>query len=164
MKRPLDRQTLLAIVAGVVLVAAVVGIFAWGGGGEPDRVDNAQVYLYDLDSGELSGGSLDRVPGVQEEPTRVWARVFTCGKDTADERFVGYLERFGGELKSLIQRSQSRDQAFSHIARYQGPAADHQVRAPDGGPWVPANSEAGQRIVRQARARCSPRPAKPCFP
>lgn len=136
----------------IVLALVLLGVTWWrilSGDAMPEN--GGRAYFYDMDTGKLYVDSAMKNP-----PTKapsggegVIAHVFTCA-DPADEskRFIGFLEKYTPEYQK------TRDQGQAMLPSM---AARHQlIRAPEGGDWVPLDSEGGQRILAALAARRKP--------
>ena len=160
----MKRRTTWIIVGSAVVLILAVSLFFRSGGDGDFQGDGPAIYLYDTNSGSLIEGTVDQVPRINEQPARVWATVLTCDTCSEDERYVGYLEMFGGQLASQLESATTRDMARSFIARHQGPESDYMVKRPDDAEWVPGSSDAGQTIISESRQKCATGSARTCYP
>jgi len=169
----------------VVLVASLVAIY-WQATKSPLPPMPTREWYYDLNSRQLFPGPVGQTPPIAApsgsatdgSPAGVRARVFTCGKCSQSERFIGYLETYSSEMKQRRQAMEERVRApqpagpdpsltmeviMLETDLRQGLAS--LVKRPEDAAWVPIKSPEGQQIVQAAHRRCGANAvAKPCSP
>jgi len=135
-------------------------------------------YFYDLNDDKpfigpsnalapIRAPSDERAEAPPDTLSGVRAHVFSCtGCDDDETHFIGWLEKYTPEARQLLLNPpDDSDDAISAKGPAELAAEGRQVRAVEGGPWVPAASAEGIEIQRQARARCpAGQRAKPCRP
>lgn len=127
-------------------------------------LNSSTKYVYDVENGELSKGSIKNVPAATPSDSFAWANAFSCCECTKDELFVGYLEQFDGELRQRLAMAETSQMASSMIAQYQGPPEDHMIKRPGDAVWVPYDSPQGQAIRNEVMNECGGDRPKPCAP
>lgn len=159
-----EKQAVVAIVA-VVLIA--VGVFLMRGSERGKTSGIRYIYFYDLGSNELYATGLQtRPPAPAPSGSQgVKAYVYSCGKCTPSQQFIGYLESYSERDRQMLERGgdMPSDQAANLAA-----AIVPQVAAePDKGAepqWVPASTAEGRKITEAPSTRCDGIPARVCNP
>ncbi len=132
------------------VVAAVILIYVLWPDGEQKAIPHiATAYFFDQNTGELlvlpadTDGPVDTESGLyQGEPAGVRAHVFSCGRCTEDERFVGWLEKPTALSPHTTEQEPASESA--HIF----------IRSVDNPTWVLYDSPAGRRMRDRVSERC----------
>lgn len=145
-----------AAAAGSVVVLSLIVIALQLRGPASGEPVVTEVFFFDLGSGKLFVGRSDQVPPIDAPSGKLGVRafLFTCGKCTPDEWFVGYLQMYGPQEKKLIERATARD--------FQAPTEDlamalsegEKIGRPDGSAWFAINSEQGRQLRDGIPLRC----------
>lgn len=118
-------------------------------------------YFYDLNTGELlilaadteepfetkSGPNHGRLAGVR-------AHVFTCGRCTEDERFVGWLEMPDHAKSEPVIDETAKPAKIDRAGESPPEPSRILIRSESDPIWVPYHSRAGRRIRDQVERRC----------
>ena len=165
-----------AVLVLVALAAAGASVY-WNFVRQPPPAGNAIVshYFYDLGRNELIV-----LPATTPWPTvlpsgaeAVRARVFACGScDKAEDRFIGYLERMPDDTLALVRELQEKeqrktlDEKESRRLKVLLSEAAPLIRGPEGGPWIPFESDEARDIINAYTNKCPPdkRPPRMCLP
>jgi len=148
-------------------VLAVLVPFAWFlvyAGGDSRIAGSETIYVFDLEAGTYEVGSvLDGVPA--EGDAYAWAKLFSCGACEPAQRYVGYIERFSGDLRNRLAQARTHGMVQSILAttQWRNPK-DYEVRDPEAEAWVPITSDEGREITQKARRCEEGRPARECRP
>ena len=166
-----ESSTVMTLLAGLLLLGSVSFIIWYV---QPRRQAAAYAYWYDLNEEKLFVARGDQVPPIPAPsgdrigapagtPAGVRAFVFAHGDGSdPNDRFIGWLKTFTPATQSWMIGYFGYDQPTDHepIDEPDGKL----LRSPDGGPWVPTNSEQGRAILKQFRERCAGRRVTPCVP
>ena len=158
----MGKNPVVAVVAAIVLVVAVWLIarslgFGGGGGGAP------HAGWYDLETGTIFGavdpGDFQTV-AAPSGGEAVRARVFACNDcDDADDRFLGFLERYSDEARQVLAEEQAKGNRMMARA---AAMAYVEVRGPEDEEWVGAMDPDGLAIQSEAKFKCGGKPPRPC--
>lgn len=128
---------LLQAAAAVVVVMIALGIFFLSNTGFVKVQDNA--YYYDIASGMVFVAERQSPPiEMGDGGTAVLAHVFTCGRCTEDEWFVGILETYEDGI---------RDIPHQRVASPSQPGQEPK--------WIPSMSPASASVNKALNARCT---------
>jgi len=155
-------QAIKVVVAGVVLLVAVVMIVSRLGG--PSAPKQVSRWFYDVGSGELYTEANQVLPPIARESGSqgVLAHVFACGECTEANRKLAFIEMFTEEGKAYAINPPEDDMSGVNPGRQVAwePASGEQPQ------WVGAHTEFGQQIVMsiaQLRRQCQ-EGFQPCTP
>lgn len=153
---PMAIAAVVMAAVGVLLIRANL----------PDR--NAtyftDVWFYDLDARSLYARPAG-TPTPEIAPSGgqgVRAYVFSCGKCSSSEQFIGYLQSFTREQQQLLER---RDAADDAALSPEPMVALLPAESGGGGPqWVYSGSRQGAAITRDPNNQCGNKPPRSCNP
>ncbi|MFP4027322.1 MAG: hypothetical protein ACLFWL_05980 [Candidatus Brocadiia bacterium] len=138
-------------ISAIVVLLAAAGFLFWRQF-RPPQVTNPEVYFFNLEEKSLFEVPKDRVPPIKDG-IGVRAHVYACGSKDA-ETFVGYLEKFTSEGKSV--RENAIGVPLETLIR-SGKLApeDHLVAHPDHpDKWYPSSSRKGREIKSRPARQC----------
>lgn len=160
-----NNSAVVTVAAVVVLLLALWIIIRVNRGPSPMAAPTA-AYYYDLNKNVLFEDKIDKIPPFDTDSGKdagVTAYVFGCGDCKEKNRFIGYLERYTPEGK---KQRQYREEQMKKLPPNQPPPPElimmmdesrvKEVRAAEGGPWVPMMSPQGQQIIDKVGDKCPP--------
>jgi len=116
-------------------------------------------WFYDLNTGELFEASYAIPPiatssGKHDgEPAGVMAYVFSCGKCSADQRYIGWLEtrQEPGISAAALEAEQELKPGTPLLLQE---ASGTMIRRVDDKQWYPIEGEAAQHVMDEALSKC----------
>lgn len=139
-------------VAGLVLVIAIVlGVMNSGDDPMPTRAGD---YYFDIETSKVFVADASQLPPIAAPSgagNGMKAYVFSCSDcGDASSHFVAYIEKYSEEAKAVMGDREKLDIVDK----------GHQLRAGDGGEWVLASSEEGQKLISSPPATCKAKGGK----
>jgi hypothetical protein len=184
----LNNNSAVATIVAVVVLVLALGIIVWTSRGP--STGPIETYYFDMNTQRLVTATGEPTPfdtgsgdfnypaeGAGMHPAGVNAQIFSCTEScdnveagmTADEvkaagAFIGYLQRQSPEAAEVQKKYESGGQLTpdeEEIMYTMGQL----VAAPDGGQWVPAESEEGFRLTDVYSSNCADgQKLTPCYP
>lgn len=143
----------VAVCAGVL---AVCGVLLMRGGSSGEGVGPPKQWFYDTVTEELFAhplGMRSPITNAAGNPS-VRARIFTCGTCTAEDRFVGYYQKFSDEAQEKLRTNPTDIQAQRTGMLFSADAKE----------WHLAGSTEALQLQQSVQEKCpdgSPRECQP---
>jgi hypothetical protein len=155
----LRDKPVIGVAVIVIVVAAVVYINMDRGGGP-----TTGRWFYDMTTGDLVQVATSDPPPITLDNGHeaVWAHVFACGNcGNADQRFIGYLEKFNASVGGDISASANPDSPLTPAT--DEPGARSRIASPDKpDEWFAGNSPQAMAVRNGLIQRCPGGRPKPC--
>lgn len=156
-----------AVAAFACILVIALSAF-WMTRGEKTVVRPAQIYFYDLASGELFSADRMSQPPIDAPGGAgrgVKAEVYGCGECSGDNRIIAYMTTYSEAAQKAMQQLTSPDASNVHLAQAvdQGTLVAVVPEASSEPRWVPAFSDQGAAIMKSVGQQC-PEAAITCYP